>query len=302
MGTVFAILQVLIPIGLGFGLRSIGLFRDKEGEVLREFSIHLAIPALVFFSYHDAQRVTLAMALPMMAALILLTTLLFLLGWFFSRFVTGAERKAAVHLCITFGNYGWMGFGVAQALLGTEGVVRVAFFIAPWWPVFYGFGLLSGIIHVRGLKGGVPFGRVIGIASPIFACMAAGIVLNHLDWQIPELLSKTFRPFGNVAAPLILVSVGLMLDVTRMRTALKPALMITGVTLLVAPALGWLVAGLVARDPVSYKVIVLEAAMPVASMTPIFADNFDLDLEIVATAIVVSTVLSLVTIPAVAAL
>jgi hypothetical protein len=236
----------------------------------------------------------------MVLSLLAMTAGLFLLGWAAACTVSGASRKAAVHACVTFGNYGWMGLGVAQALLGDAGSQRVVYFILLWWPVFYGFGLPIGLIHGERRKGRIPLGRAVGVAAPVLAALAIGLAANLGSVALPSLVHTAFRPFADMTVPLILLSVGLLLDPTRLHGRLRPALLISAVTLAAGPLLGWVIAGWIAPDGISAAAIVLLGAMPVATLTPVLGESYDMDMDIVNTAIVLSTLLSLVTIPAVA--
>jgi len=296
------ILQVFILIAMGQAFRLIGLFGEREGEVLQKFCLRFTVPVLVFFSMCEVEEGTVSAMLPMMAALVLMSVALFVVGWLCSRFVQGAARKAAVHASILFGNYGWMPFGVITALLGQAGFFRVVFFILPWWPVFYGFGLAVGLVHAHGRKEKVPLGKTLKVAVPIFACLGLGLAFHGLGWHLPRLLDVTLRPFGEMTVPLVLFSVGAMLDVSKIGTNLGPALLITAVRLVLSPLIGWGIASVLAESAVSFKVIILEAAMPVAAMTPLLAANIEIDVDLTNTAIAVSTLFSLVTIAIVAAI
>ena len=301
MGTTYInILQVLIPIALGFAFRLGGLFGEREGDVLRRFCIRFTLPVFVFFSFYDARRSSLSAMVPMVSSLILLTVVLFVVGWLATRFVQGTGRKSAVHLCVMFGNYGWMGYGVAEMLLGPEGFLRAMFFTLLWWPVFYSFGLGVGFLHGGRGGGKVPVDKVLKVALPPICCFALGITANMAEWQVPELMSTTLRPFGQMTIPLLLFSVGCLLDLSKVRTNMRAALLISAFTLCVTPFIGWALASVLARDPVAFKVIILQAAMPVATVAPVLADNYEIDLSLLSTAIALSTALSFVTIPVVA--
>jgi len=302
MDTTRTILTVLLPIGLGILCRAARLFNDRDGEVLRRFVVRFTVPLFVFFAVYEADRGSLRAMGPMTAALLILTTALFLIGWAASRLFEPGPKRTAVHACLTFRNYGWMGFGVAAALLGREGVQRVVYFLILWWPVFYGFGLLIGLVHAREQQGGVPIRRTIAVAAPPVVAIVFALGLNLGRVDLHPLLEQVLRPFGDMTVPLILLSVGLMLDFSRLRRALGPALMITAVTLLVGPLIGWALAALLAPDAISYKILILEAAMPVATVTPILEENYAMDADLVSTAIVLSTAASLVTIPLIASI
>ena len=294
--------KVLIPIGLGLFLRCVGLFGDEDGALLRKFVVRFTVPLFVLLSLYEAKRESIAAIMPMMAAFVLMTAALFLVGWAAALLFSGGPRRAAVHACITFGNYGWMGLGVAQALLGNEGAQRVVYFFLLWWPVFYAFGLTIGFIHLGKQKGGVPVRRTVAIAAPPIVALLLGLALNLCSVRLPALVTEVLKPLGEMTVPLILVSVGLMLDPRRITGEVRPALIVSGVTLVIGPLLGWALAGLLASDAVSRQAIILEGAMPVATLTPVLEENYEMDKDLVHTSIVLSTVLSLATIPILAAL
>ncbi len=302
MSSTQKILEVLCPMALGLLLRLIGLFDDREGEMLRKFVVRFSVPVLCFFSLYAAKPQSVAAIAPMAGAFVLLTSAMWLVGWLAARWFFEPSRRTAVHACITYGNYGWMGLGVMTALLGAGGTQRVVYFFLLWWPVFYGLGLPIGLIHVGRQKGGVPLGRTIAIAAPPILCSALGLAANLGSVHVPSIVEHTLRPFGEMTVPLILLSVGMMLDVRRLGSAMRPAILVTAVTLLVGPLIAWGIAALLARDTASYQTIIMEGAMPVATLTPVLEENFAMDKDLVSTAVVLSTLVSLVTIPAVAAL
>jgi len=290
-------LLVLIPILMGLFCRLVGLFDEAEGAALRKFVVRFTVPIFVFFSLYDARPESIAAIVPMAASFVTLTAVMFALGWVASIPFKGSASKAAVHACVTFGNYGWMGLGVAHALFGPEGTQRVVYFILLWWPAFYAFGLGIGFVHAGERKGGVPIRHAVTLAAPPLIAVAIGLTLNMRQVLLPDLVVGVLRPFGDMTVPLILLSVGVMLDPRQLGTALRPALVVTALTLVAGPLIGWAVGSALTRDPVSFSVVVLEGAMPVATLTPLLEEHYEMDVNLVSTAIVLSTALSLATVP-----
>jgi hypothetical protein len=105
-----------------------------------------------------------------------------------------------------------------------------------------------------------------------------------------------------MTVPLILFSVGLTLDLGNIKGSVGTALLVSGVVLIVGPLAGWVLAGAIAPTAIAWKVLILEGAMPVASMTPVLDECYPVDLGVVGTSITISTLISLVTIPVVAQL
>ena len=301
MSAIYRIMLVLIPIGLGQAFRQLGLFGDEEGEAFEKLVVRLCVPVLVFFALYDMPLENLSAMPRMMGGFVLMTAALFCVGWLCSLAVEGPERKAAVHASVMLGNYGWMGLGVCGALLGDPGVVRVVFFISLWWPVFYGFGVPVGLLHAHRRREGVPWKRVVSVAAPTLVCLGAGLALNAGGVELPALVEKVFRPFDEMTVPLILFSVGCMLKVSRAGRHLRPALLVSAATLLVGPFIGWGLGYVLGGGDVTAKVLILEGAMPVATLTPVLGATIDLETDLVRVCIAMSTLLSLATLPVVAA-
>jgi len=302
LGVAIPVAKVLIPIGLGLLVRTIGVFDDADGAGLRKFVVRFTVPLFVFFSVYESTRENLLQIGPMMVALPVYTLALFGIGWAVARMFRGGPRRASVHACITFCNYGWLGYGVAYALQGPEGLQRVIYFLLLWWPIFYAFGLGIGYIHVGGQKGGIPLRRTLALALPPVVAMLLGLGANLGGVQLPEIATETLKPLGEMTVPIILLSVGMMLDFSRIHREVKPALLISGITLIVGPLVAWGVAALMMSDRVSFAAIIFEGAMPVATVIPLLEENYEMDKDLVSTAIILSTVLSLVSLPVVAML
>lgn len=300
MNITTSVLEIIVPICIGQILRLVRLLGDEEGKIIQKLCIRFTVPVLIFYSMYEVNRRSLELITPMVSSFVLLTVILFGIGWLGSCLVKETSRKNAVHACIMFGNYGWLGLGVGGILFGSEGIVRVIFFILLWWPVFYALGLPAGLIHTRERKGNVPIDKVFKIVFPMLVALGLGLWLNFLEIDIPKFLSASLLPFAEMTVPLILLSVGAMLDLRRSHKNIGLALFISFITLLIAPFIGWLVGNLLQQSDISLKIIILESSMPVATLTPVLAQNIKMDLDLVNTSIAISTVISLITLPVIA--
>ncbi|RPI68093.1 MAG: AEC family transporter, partial [Ignavibacteriae bacterium] len=68
----------------------------------------------------------------------------------------------------------------------------------------------------------------------------------------------------------------------------------------IAPAVGMIMIGLLIADAHVARATLLEAAMPTMVLTMVFAERYGLDEEILAQAIVFSTVVAMLTLPFIA--
>jgi len=290
------VIEILIPIVVGFLLRVVGLFGDAESAVLRKFVVYVTIPLLVFHSMYTARLPSAATAVSVVAALPLLTLLFYLIGAGAAKVSSSApSRRAALAACITFGNYGWLGWSAVYTILGEQALNQAFFFTLLWWPVFYGFCALIGSGFSG--RGGIDLKTVVHVTSLPVCCISAGILLNAAHVGIPSFILTPVRSIGDATIPLILISVGMGLFATNIRRLLVPALLVSAIRLGLGPLIGILVVKALPVGELGWSVILLESAMPVATVTPILGDYFDLDRQLVSVCIVTSTVLSLVTLP-----
>lgn len=290
------ILQILIPIAVGFILRTVGLFGEAESAILRKFVIYVSIPFLVFYSMYTAVLPSFSQAVSIVIALPVLTLIFHLVGLVIRRLVPlDKGSKTALLACITFGNYGWLGWSAVYTVLGNQGLNQAFFFTLLWWPIFYGFGTIIGFGSPS--KGGIRLKSVALVTGLPVGCIAVGILMNIMDVSIPSFVLSSIGSIGNTTIPLILISVGMGLTATNFKSLLLPALLISGIRLGLGPILGLLTSSVLPVGDLGADVVILLSAMPVATVTPILCDYFDMDRDLISVSIVLSTVLSLVTVP-----
>lgn len=301
MGSAIPILKVLLPIAIGIVLVQTGIFEMEDSRRIRKLCVRFTIPLMVFASLYKAELTVLNQVPPMMMALVLATSAFFALGWLAGARARDPGCRTAVHACITFGNYGWIGWAASHVFYGQAGLDRSIFFTLLFWPALYIYGLPIGMIHVGREDARRGWRLALGMAAPSIGALALGAGLNYLDAQLPGFVFDTIKQFGDMTVPLILLSVGIQLEFRSMRRHVAPAAVVTAARCLVGPGIGiltlWAVRAVLGCDTASAEVILLQSAMPVATLTPILADNYRMDLNAAGAAIVLSTLVSLVTIP-----
>jgi malate permease and related proteins len=121
-----------------------------------------------------------------------------------------------------------------------------------------------------------------------------GLVMKVTDVHLPDIIMTTGDLLGRCVAPLMMLSIGIALRPIRLRTLplLAPAVIIK---LCISPLIAYGVIVVIGPDARLAKAILLEAGMPTMMLTMVFAQKYGLDEALLAEAIVVSTVVSMVT-------
>jgi predicted permease len=210
-----------------------------------------------------------------------------------SRPTAGALMLAAVWCNCTY-----LGLPIVTGVVG-EHVSRV--------PIVFDLLGMSPLLITLGAAMSMRFGHTAEqqsltqglrhvVTRPPFIAAMLGLLANAADVAIHPTIMGALSYAGSAVPPLMMISVGLGLSMPR-RAALAILAPALGIKLVLAPLVAYVVARPLIADPDVFLATMLEAGMPTMMMTMVFADRYGLDTAILAQAIVVSTLLSMLTLP-----
>ena len=288
------VLTFLALVGIGWVLRITGVLRGEDARPINAVIVYVGLPALIFQAIHPAE-LDAALATVVVVAWVVFAVSA-LLAWGVTRLLRLPRRVAGGFiLAAALGNTGYIGYPVSRALLGDEGLVRAIFYDA--------FGTVGALLVV-GMVIAQRYGERVGEASnplreivrfPAVIALLVAFALRPV--AIPETVSSGLDALASLVVPLIMLSVGLTLQVRSL--AERPAALaaLGAIRLLVAPAVALAVGTLLFEDPDVVRLVVLEAGMPAMMLSIVIGARFGLDTEFLASAVVLTTAASVVTIP-----
>jgi predicted permease len=293
-----AIAPVLLLVCVGIALRGFHVLKAEDSRILNGVIVYVALPALIFTSVAAAP---LSFELVRAAGVAWAVSLAGLaVAWEIAH-VLRLPRKIAggFVLVAALGNTGYLGYPIVQALLGKDALPAAVFYDV--------FGTVA-VLFTIGIAVAARYGDHEGpvhVLKELFtfpAMIALLVALAYRLLPIPAPVSATVMDWIGIAAkmavPLIMVSLGVSLDFSALRGSLAPLGALAGVKLLLLPALAVAVA-MLTRDTGGVRVLALQAGMPSMMLSLVVGERFKLDVAFIAAAILVTTVLCLVTIPAV---
>lgn len=290
MNLALTVLEIVAPV---FLLGAIGFAWVKLGfeyrlQFVTQLSMTLAVPCLIFVALMETEVDPQALAAISLAAIAAYgaVTLLF---WALVRLLRLEVRTYLAPLI--FGNTGNIGLPLALFAFGDEGLgfAVVVFAIMAVWSFTYGVWLVAG---------GGSLLKVV--KEPLVAATLLGLLFLWRDWETPVFLTNTLRLVGQLAIPLMLITLGVA--VARMTPGgLGRALWLSALKAAVCVAVAWTVGRWFALDPVPFAVLVLQVATPVAVTSYLLAEKYGADADGVAGLVVASTLLSVLYIPVVLA-
>ena len=290
-----AVIFVIISVGALARWRRVLDSETTEG--LSRVAIELTLPFLYFYTL--AANLTPQIfkdisIYPLYAAG--LTLFFFALSWLASLLVKLPLAKQRTFMfLITFPNYGFLAIPLIFNFFGEEGLLKIVMFNLGitflYWTL--GVGMLSGA-RIKGR------GIVKNLVNNSMLALILGLVVGIGPWGIPLFILESAKLIGSASIPLALIVVGSLLAQGGLKrpAAWKPLLVIVLWRLLIIPALSLiLLKNCLNLSPLVSVIIMLQAALPSASTTPILVKRFGGDAELSAQGVFFTTLLSIITVP-----
>lgn len=281
-------------VAIGWLLRRTGVLTAEDARPINALIVYVGLPAFVFRSIHGA---TLDLDLAIIAGVAwAVFGATALLAWLTARALRLARPVAGGFiLAAALGNTGYLGYPISSALLGNEGLVRAIFYDL--------FGTVGALLLV-GLAIAERFGQAEkervnplreALTFPAVIALVAAVVLRGIE--IPVLVRDGLDALATLVVPLIMISVGLSLRFAHVKESVVPLATLAGIRLAVAPLVALGIGSLVLSDPGAVRVVVLEAGMPSMMLTIAIGTRFQLDTGFIASAILLTTLMSVVSVP-----
>jgi predicted permease len=136
--------------------------------------------------------------------------------------------------------------------------------------------------------------------NPMVLSIAAGAVFGALELRLPAPVDAALAMLGGATAPLALLAAGAGLAAFRIGAQLGACALVASVKLCLFPLAVWAVARHVAGlDPLAVAVATLAAALPTGTNVYVIARRYDASVPVAAGSVLLTTLLSAATIPAV---
>ena len=191
-----------------------------------------------------------------------------------------------------YGNTGFMGIPLIQAVLGEAGmlptVVTLAVFNIATWT--HGNCLIGGRQQLSAKK---------ALLNPGIIGFVIAMVLFLLGVKLPGPVSSAVSFMGSLNTPLAMLIIGGQMAAVDFRTLLKDSRLYvaSALKLLVVPLITMLVLLPFGLDEVTYMAIVILAGCPVAGATALFCQLNGKDPSLAARMVTLSTILCIITLP-----
>jgi malate permease and related proteins len=277
-----------------------GIDRHRVRHALSIAVLHFFLPALAFGLVATTRADRSFLVVPLTAVVVTLAGLA--AGIAVYRFLPLFREtpRAAIGVLLisaSFGNVTYLGLPViTETLGGRYGYIAILYDLLATTPILLTIGMLIAARFGSGVSVSLAASLKRVLRLPPIWGVVAGVGVHALPVAVPQALLDAAQLMGRAVIPVMIFTVGLALDfrdIKRLPVAV-PALVLK---LFLAPVLAWLIAKWLGLDGDPLKAIVIEGAMPVMVLSLVVADEFELDVQLAATCIAVSTIAAFFTLP-----
>ena len=270
---------------IGFDIKSIS-----------SVALYIMSPFLAFRTFY-VNELTVEYFYIMLFCLILMFTLMIIV-WLTAIFTKATKpQMSAMMLGGAFMNSGNYGAPIVLFALGAVGfdyavimMVFQSFLMNTFGLFFASLGGKEGASWKDSLR------RVIRM--PVIHGALLGIILQLFTVKIPVPFMEAVSLIANASIPTVMLVLGMQLAViTRKRVAYRYVTSVTFIRMFVSPILAVVIVSFMPISTLLKSVLIIQASMPAAANTTMFAIQFGTEPDLVSFTTLVTTILSLVTIP-----
>jgi predicted permease len=293
-------LPVFLVIGFGYLAVRLGLFSDGGVDGLMSFTQGFAIPCLLFRAIASLD-LGQTFQWPLLLSFYAGASAGFLAGLLGARLIFRRQWPDAVAIgfCCLFSNSVLLGLPITERAYGAAALASNYAIIAMHAPFCYVLGITAMEIARHGTGGFVKTARAVAAAmfrNALMIGIAAGFAVNLGGITLPGVLTDAIDLMVRAALPAALFGLGGILVRYRPEGDMTTVLFVCAISLLLHPAVTWGMGQSVGLDRDGFRSAVLTGAMAPGVNAYIFANMYGVGKRVAATAVLLATALSMLTV------
>lgn len=293
-------LKLFLLLILGFVLFKCHIFDEYTNKKISALIVNVASPMLIISSIAGVEGSNKSIVFLMIGAGILMYIGFIILGKIINRIFPFPKKDWPVYECmVVFANTGFMGYPVLLDVFGQEAVFYASLIHMAFNFFVYTYAIMC-LTKGDDSEFTLNFKQLL---TPGIILIFVGIFIYLFDIQLPSVLMDTINSVGSLTAPLSMMMIGSSLAVYPIKDSFTDwrSYVFAFVRLMIVPFVTMIMCRLLHIDAYYANITIITNAMPVGSMVLMLATQYNANVKIVTRNIVVSTLLSVITIPIVVA-
>lgn len=285
---------VLTAIAAGYLANKLGYLGGEVDRKLTKVILNITMPAMTLGAVATSAELPGTRELiNLLEGVAVFYGMALLLAMLLPRLIGGTKAQQSVwRFALSFPNVGFIGIPVVTAFFGPEAVIYAVIFMLP-------FNVLSYALGPVMLSGGFRNFSFRKLFTPAVVASVAALVMTLFRLRPPIQVGECLNIVGDITAPLSLMVIGSILAGLPIgRVFASPRLWaLTALRLIVLPVLLRLLLQPLGMEELALSVAIVEMAMPVAANGSMLCMEYGGDMDTMAQATFLTTLLSMVTVP-----
>lgn len=294
MITTRQVMELFCMILAGCICSKTGAIKVEAKKGFSDLLLYLVVPAMVVHSYMTEfdEKILANLILTL-----IWSTIALVIGIVVAMVATAKMKgsdKPIICFAGMFSNAAYMGFPLIQALFGAEGLMYASVFVTVFnillWTV--GYSVVTKTTDLKAIL------KTIG-TSPVILSVILGLILYLGQIPVPEVIAEPVRLIGNINTPLAMIITGMIIGTSDLKKMVGNPMIwyVTLIRMVLVPAICFVVFRVIGAGSMVAEVVLLLEACPCAAITSVFAVQYGYHEDLAAGTVVVSTLLSIVTLP-----
>ncbi|AGY82167.1 AEC family transporter [Carnobacterium inhibens] len=282
--------SMFVLIFFGYILVKRNVLNPSGTKQIANMLANFITPVLLFMSFQQPYQSTqFKWFLATVGIAILLMAARIIVNYFFLRNASRTDRYAT-----TFTNAGFIGIPLVQAVLGFEGV----FFVSAYSTVTNILQRTYGIYIISGDKSLITPRN--SFLNPASLGSLVGLIFYLLQIELPTIMSDSLYTISDLNTPLAMILLGSYVAESKLADVFthRRAYWTTFLALILSPLISIAILWLLPLDNyLVFFVLAIATSAPIAVNTALFSQLYGGDYEYGARLVVLSTLLSLISMP-----
>jgi predicted permease len=287
------LLPIVIFFFAGYGLKKGGVFAKNDGALFLRAVLYLCIPGVAFSTFSRLE-LGVERLFPVISGLVVIVGNFFLTRIYIKKL--GVEAKSyTVYLLGTIILNTSMMLPFAQAKWGAEGAGVVLLFDICHVTMVFTFSYWVAMRYGNERSGSVPVGKILRI-PPLWGILL-GVMVNVFSIPVPGFVYELTTIAGKALILLMMTALGIFFELK-----LKHYKLVLGAMFqrsLGGFILGWIITWILGVEGIDRQIILLVSAAPMGFNTLVLADLEDLDRDLAAEMVTLTTLVAVLVLPVV---
>ena len=288
------VIVLFLLIGCGFVAVKTGVLKQEGKQTLSNLLLYLVVPAMIVHSYMMEFSEEI---LHNLLAAFGMSVLAILIGTAITLLLTARrkDRRAPIfRFACVFSNAAYMGFPLISALFGAEGLLYASAYVTVFnillWTM--GYSMVSGSSNPKEVARSL-------LHTPVLYAMVVGLAVYLLQIPVPNLIAQPIDLLSGMNTPLSMLITGMLIAAGNLKSIVcdRHIWKLAALRMVLIPAVCVAVFALLGFHGMSAQVVLLLECCPAAAITSVFAVQFGHEERFAAGSVVLTTLLSIVTLP-----